>query len=132
VDQGEVAALSFNAGSDDTRSQNIRVPVPGGRQSTLLCPPVLSPGGDRLAWLVSVAHVPLGWPATRRFWSACHVAPIVEAGLWTTRPDGSDPLEVGECPTRSQDDQPTMLQWTPDGRDLTFRHEGALYSIPAR
>ena len=131
TENGQVYAARFFPNSEAEHPQHLRIPVPSGNANSVT-PPVLSPAGDRLAWFVRSRRIPLGWPATHRFWTLLKTAPSWQIGLWTTRPDGSDPVEIGHYTPKDNNDCPSLLQWTPDGRSLSFRYQGALYCVPAR
>ncbi len=128
---GQVHAARFFPDAEAEHPQNLRIPVPS-EDAISLVEPVLSPAGDRLAWFVLAHLSPPGWPATRRFWSLLKVRPSTQVGLWTTTPDGGDPRAVGVYTPKGEFDYPSLLQWTPDGRSLSFRHQGALYRVPVR
>ena len=128
---GKVLTAEFLPETEVEYPRKRRIPVPAAATAEPLVPPVLSPAGDRLAWFVAAPRTPLGWPATRRFWSLWKIGSSVQIALWTTRPDGGDPQEVGAYTQEDSEDRPSLLQWTPDGRNLSFRHHGALYSVPA-
>lgn len=125
-----VGRFSPDVNADQWRTE--RIPVPAGRAADLLVAPMLSPGGDRLAWFVSARRTPLGWPSTRAFWSMLKMAPSTQIALYTTKPDGSDPVEIGAYTPKDETDRPSLLQWTSNGRSLSFRHLGALYTVPAQ
>ncbi len=128
---GCVHAARFFPDAEAEHPQNLRIPVPCGNYAQPIVPPILSPDGSRLAWFVFALKVPPGWPVTRRFWTFLKKAPSGRIGLWTTRPDGADAREVGSYTPRDQFDRPTLLQWTPDGKSLSFRHQGALNKVPS-
>jgi hypothetical protein len=129
---GQVLTARFLPDGEVEYPRTRRIPIPAGRKAVPLLPPVLSPDGERIAWFISVPRTPLGWPATQRFWAPFKTAPSVQIGLWTTRLDGSDPNEIGVFTRRDPDDRPSLLQWTPDGRNLSFRYQGALFFVPAK
>jgi hypothetical protein len=129
--KGQVLAARFLPGAEAAHPRKQVIPVPAGTAAEPILPPVLSPTDNRLAWFVAVRRVPLGWPATQRFWSLWKTRPSEQIGLWTTRSDGSDAREIGVYTQTDADDHPSQLQWTPDGRSLSFRYDGALYTIPA-
>jgi hypothetical protein len=128
---GQVDAYCFQPNAEAEHPRTTSIAVPAGGDAGSILPPVLSPAGNRLAWCMAAQIMPPGWPATGRLWSFCHVAPSLRVGFWTTRPDGSDPQEIGSYTPKTDDDRPSLLQWTPDGRCLSFRHDGALYTVPA-
>ena len=131
-EKGQVLTARFLPNDEVEHPRKQRIPVPAGTAAVPLLPPVLSPSGDRVAWFVSVPRTPLGWPVTAKFWALSKTTPSVQIGLWTTGADGSDPQEVGVYTRQDPDDRPSLLQWTPDGRSLSFRYHGALYVVPAQ
>ncbi len=130
--QGEVSSARFNPDTEVERPHKAPIRVPAGSGALPLLPPVLSPAGDRIAWFVGIVRTPVGWPATRAFWTLCRQAPATQVALWTTRPDGGDPREIGVYTSTDEFDRPSLLQWTSDGRSLSFRHQGTLYKVQAQ
>ncbi len=92
-------------------------------------PSVLSPQGDRLAWLIVREYTPPGQRKQRMI------------GLWVSRLDGSGMQEIGHMDYQPNDfghrgyepkkEVPQHLRWTPDGKRLSFQYQGALYTVPA-
>jgi len=93
---------------------------------------VLSPGGDRLAWLI--VGTPRRTPLVQRLFAFFHVPPpAAQASIWVSDLDGSRPPRP-ICRIGLGDKQPVPVQlaWTPDGKRLSYLHDGALWTVPAK
>jgi hypothetical protein len=94
-----------------------RITYPAGHQYSDCS---LSPGGDRLAWVMAKL------PST----NAGPAGAFVRENLWGSRPDGSGMCALLPPGT----DVPVWtfycLSWTPDGRRLSFWHAGRLWTLP--
>lgn len=101
----------------------------------------LSPEGNRLLWVIEEearSRRP-GW--IERLFARVGVRPPPQLSpprimVWTSMPDGSKPILLGAYPLRLQDNLlPNLMglqaKWTPDGRNISFVHEGDLYIVPA-
>src|SRR5262249_34844636 len=88
----------------------------------------VSPGGDRLAWLLG------GRPSSS-------TRPPVDYSLWISGLDGSGLRELGRTRLKSEkssskrgervDDRPWGLRWVPDGRQVSFLYGDGLFAAPA-
>ncbi|MCW3051092.1 MAG: hypothetical protein JWN14_262 [Chthonomonadales bacterium] len=103
---------------------------------------LFSPQGDRIAWqfIEMEGTVPpvLAW--LHRLVPAFHPPPPKpKVSLWVSRLDGSQMQELGyvlvpALPPGSAVGWSMLfdhLSWLPDGKHLSFRHEDALYTVPA-
>jgi hypothetical protein len=103
-----------------------------------------SPQGDQVAWLVEQEHrsafATLVSQEFPYFMAAQRAAVQRTRSIWTCRLDGTQMHEIGSVPLAiasmpENDDvvyySPHTLRWLPDGRQLSFIYNGALYTIPA-
>lgn len=96
---------------------------------------VLSPRGDRLAWIMRETRV----PAVSTFWQRVRALLSGGAhpriGLWVSGVDGSGLREIGHIdqdPRQNRlPDVPRVVRWTPDEKRLSFLYHGALYTVTA-
>ena len=86
TEDGSVVSLLLDVDVDDVPALLDRISIPGGRQSELVLPPILSPQGDRLAWFTSTTRLPPGWPETP---IDC---PCPRASMWGRRASNSCPI----------------------------------------
>ena len=108
----------------------IDVSRPEGRDSEVE-DVVLNPSGSRLAWRFTAHHTPLLYGALKRLYNVFGVYDNTSVSLWTSKTDGSEMHELGSINLNSPVPQPQLLRWTPDGRNLSFKNDEKLYSIPA-
>jgi hypothetical protein len=92
----------------------------------------LSPQGDRIAW---VEEYDLPAPAWRRWlgkWLRRFAAsPQRRNVLCVARLDGTGRREIGDTLKQpGRDKFVTGVQWTPDGRRVSFLCDGALWTVP--
>lgn len=96
---------------------------------------VLSPHGDRLAWLIHVVEKPSSIITFLAKWfSSMHPVSRYVLKLYTSRLDGSDVQEIGYMEIKgkpSATNLPRLLRWLPDGKRLSFVYQGALWTVPA-
>lgn len=120
---GRVAAVPTHA---------FRVHLPPGLHVELVDPfPVLSPQGDRLAWLAAREYAPPNSPWLRRIWTFFGQHRQTLIGLWVSRLDGNQMQEIGHLAYRPKEEVPQDIRWTPDGKRLSFLYKGGLYTVPA-
>jgi hypothetical protein len=93
---------------------------------TMHCGAALSPHSDRIAWL-----------------AARETAKGSVVTLWVSKLDGSAWKEIGYVDAARPDTgfgehlenflatAPGGLHWLPDGKTLSFRYKGTLYTVPA-
>jgi len=98
----------------------------------------LSPRNDLVAWSLRRRRSP--GPITLRLrhrfpWLASLLPASPERnerGLWVSRLDGGTARLIGSEPEPVLDFwEPSSLRWTPDGKRLSFRRRGLLYTVPA-
>jgi hypothetical protein len=98
---------------------------------------VLSPQGDRLAWLLYAVRHP--WPAwlPQRFpW--LHADLQHSMGVWVSNLDGSAMHEIGEVILEKggtkqtpPPQEPMILRWLPDGKRISFFYKEGLFTVAA-
>ena len=98
---------------------------------------VLSPQGDRVAWLYGIVHIPLGYNKLQSLYAMLHIRLSYTAAIWISKPDGGDLHELGSmplinAPTLSTECKSSHLRWTPNGKSLSFLYQNNLYIIPAQ
>jgi hypothetical protein len=82
----------------------------------------LSPGGDRLAWLLYVGtRGPEGVPGDAQ-----------GVQLAVSRPDGREMRVIGTLPKEAEDQyyRHRQLAWLPDGKRVSFYHGASRWSVP--
>lgn len=90
----------------------------------------LSPGGDRLAWIVvTPTRSP---PFLARALALLHVPLGEQASVWVGDLDGSAPRQVACIGLKQNEPIPAQLAWTPDNKRLSYLHDGALWTVPVR
>lgn len=128
---GNIASANFFPDPKSVIPTRYTIPIPPDGRAVPVTSPLIAPKGDRIAWFVSIPSEPPGWPLTQKLWSIWKVKPQTVIALWTTRLDGGEPTEVGHYVLKNTTDMPSMLQWTPDSKRLSFRYQGSLYCVPA-
>ncbi|HZT40652.1 MAG TPA: hypothetical protein VFA07_00615 [Chthonomonadaceae bacterium] len=93
--------------------------------------PIVSPQGDRLAWLVTGEYIPSRLPWLQRLFGFFGVHRQMMVGLWVSGVDGGDMQEIGHLFFKQNEEIPQHLRWTPDGKRLSFLYRSILYTIPA-
>lgn len=142
----DVGDIMTPAGSLSECTLNPRRPLTG--QLAVLPPGVVfgssvavSPGGDRIAWVLAVTDSPRGSAVAPPFMatSGGRSKPVV--GIWVTGLSGGTFTRLGTVPSdpganpRRIDDRghsswPSSLQWLPDGKHLSFLYHDAIYTVP--
>ena len=121
-----IGSVALRDRSLATHNWSITLPM----KSTLedMC---LSPDGTRLCLGVKGKHTISGGELVRSLLSklGCHDHTTWE--LWTCNLDGSDMREVGYIDYTPTTDIPYSIQWTPDGKRLSFLLAKMLYTVPA-
>lgn len=106
--------------------------LPAGAQTRAVL--VVSPRGDHAAWLTqSWREAPLVVRWIYRF------APGIwerltryESTFWVDDLDGGGPRPIATITSHVGDLTPSPPSWTPDGKRLSFIHNGALWTLPAQ
>jgi Tol biopolymer transport system component len=88
--------------------------------------PILSPQGDRVAWFHSTTVSPRWWTTWKRLLSGVASKPQEITTLFVMRLKGSEVREIG---TINGSWNRNDLQWRPDGKALSFVHDGNLYTV---
>ena len=88
---------------------------------------VMSPDRTQLAWKFTVRPLPLGIKAAINSSFVRRSAPY-EAGLWTSDLNFNHLDRIGTVDIR--DDKINAVRWTPDGKNLSFIDDNALYTVP--
>lgn len=98
----------------------------------------LSPDGTRIAACVHYITVVPGPPWFKTAAERLGVKPQRLAAIWVCRMDGTDGHEIGYIPTKAndpysltRDENPHALQWTPDGKHLSYVYHHLLYTVGA-
>jgi hypothetical protein len=107
-----------------THTYTCHLPVPLPTNEEL----ALSPRADRLAWRSVSVHVPPWQQWLHRLFSHYKVKSQYVTTLYTARLDGSGLKEVGHIHRAVYLEG---LQWSPDGKQLSFYYGNALYTVPA-
>jgi hypothetical protein len=103
------------------------VTLPADARPTSLA---LSPQGDRLALALLFTRPLLVYPLSR--WLNQQPIPQDAFAIWTCRVDGSDLHPIGpELSYHGGQAPPTALRWLPDGKEVSFLCNSALYTLPA-
>lgn len=97
-----------------------------------------SPRGDRIAWLFTYDQTqfhpsPL-MTFLHRFLPFVHNDAPDDISLWVSALDGSGMHEIGRAPAKHSPTgqlEPDLLEWLPDGKRLSFRYNGSLWTVPA-
>jgi hypothetical protein len=121
--KGPVKVFEFDikTGKSPPRVHSIRLPK-GARADEL----VLSRQGDRLAWKFYFDRVAS---------DAANTKPISTIELWVSKLNGSEMRRIGAQQVKRannsiyEKDFPYGLCWTPDGKQLSFLYQQALYLI---
>lgn len=98
---------------------------------------VLSPQGDRIAWLYGIVHIPLGYNKLQSLYTMLHIRLSYTAAIWISKLDGSSLHELGSIPLKGNmgdttNPPPSHLRWTTNGNNLSFLYQNNLYIIPAQ
>ena len=73
-----------------------------------------------------------------RFIPSLSVKPVVTEGLWVSRPNVQEMLEIGHIRLRTdigndiEGDDIEQALWLPDGNQLSFIYKGMLYVVPIK
>jgi hypothetical protein len=96
----------------------------------------VNPQQNAIVYFVRFSKVP-SWTAQLHRWFASFPArPIVTDGLWISGADGKDFHEIGHVPSKSDasgapEEQLTVMEWLPDGKQVSFVYQDTLYVVPA-
>ena len=123
----------FDLSSSKPGSKHSQIKLPMLAQVSLV---MLSPKGDKLAWILLSERSPLGnlsnWPILRNL----GVKTSHRLSIWVSAVDGSNFREVGHFPNYEGpsefkiDDPIRTFQWLPSGKKLSFVHNDSLYTVP--
>ena len=122
----------WNVGATVMPAGNFTVHFPGGawfKQAAL------SPQVNRVAWLVEREYVS---PFQRFMAKFLHrsITPQAQEEILVSNKDGSEMREIGtfDLPPGEYADvekKINVLRWLPGGRQLSFEHDGGLWTVPA-
>jgi hypothetical protein len=128
--QGSKAEISeLDLQSNDRLLNHVAVTVPA---YGMLQNMSIAPTGDHIAWVYRHDYVPPLAGLLHRLWPSYVIRPQSKTSLWISRSDGSHFHELGYVDTRTTADDALdlhPLQWLPDGKTLSFDHEGALWTL---
>jgi hypothetical protein len=100
-------------GADKVTAQQLSVPIP---VSAAVADVRLSPQGERLAWILEQEH-----DKTRLY------------TLYTADADGAHARPIGSAPGMQIGKAyswPRELRWLPDGKQISFVYQNAVYTLP--
>ena len=127
-----VTFAGWNIGATVTPAGTFTVHFPAGaawRQAAL------SPHGERVAWLVSRNYVS---PFQRFAAKFLHrsITPQNQEQILVSKIDGSEMREIGtfDVPFGGavlEENKISGLRWLPGGKQLSFEHDGGLWTVPA-
>ena len=129
---GSATLFQWNIGEMVTPDGKFTVHFPPGdyfKQAAL------SPQGDQIAWLVRRDYVsPFQRFITKFFHRS--FAPQAQEEILVSRVDGSEMRTIGAYEItpadRTREDNPLdNARWLPGGRQLSFEHDNALWTVPA-
>ena len=122
----------WNVGATVTPAGTFIVHFPGGawfKQAAL------SPQGNRAAWLVEREYIS---PYQRFMAKFLHrpITPQLQKEILVSKIDGSEMREIGtfDVPFGEKlevEKTITGLRWLPGGKQLSFEHDGGLWTVPA-
>jgi len=95
---------------------------------------VLSPQGDRIAWLLSMRGGPDWLLQLQRRIPRVHLQAERVEGVWISRIDGAEMHEISRREVDTKHRFPPrldQLQWVPGSKRLSFMYQDALYTVPA-
>jgi hypothetical protein len=102
---------------------------------------VVSPEGQRIAWVVWTERQPPIYNILRRILRIDALRPKSVATIWVSKLDGTDRHEIGwidvgpvlptpnVIPSQQPDRLPQQLAWTPDGKDLSYIVDDNLWMV---
>lgn len=142
VNSPRIERVTLSPGEDLEALDGRTRPVFVGRYPSLMNGPggmtqsnhILSPNGDRVAWLMCSQEQPLDLAYYVRCLVTLHriphsAFPRYRSSLWVSRSDGSNAHKIGtDFASKSR---PVCLNWTPDGTRLSFNYDNALWIVPA-
>ena len=127
-----VTFAGWNVGATVTPAGTFTVHFPAGawfKQAAL------SPQGNRAAWLVERDYVS---PFQRFMAKFLHrsITPQAQEQILVSNIDGSEMREIGtfDVPPGEdigEEDKISNLRWLPGGKQLSFEHDGGLWTVPA-
>jgi hypothetical protein len=117
----------------DAPTRTYDVPVPSGAS---VIQATVSPQGDRVVYLLDFDRVAPIARLLARLLPAGRLPHYREAGIWTSRLDGSRMREVGHIRVPADvdwaDGPLTDLEWLPDEKHLSFAYQNALWTVAAQ
>jgi hypothetical protein len=126
---GGLPLVEYALGAVATPVRTFSVPVPGPPDAQDMRVR-LSPQGDRLLWCFQVYHV----PPLAGLGRLLHVRPLFEAtgslDVWVSQVDGSRPRHIGALNIGSAGYLAEPVEWTPDGRCISFDYDSVLWTKP--
>jgi hypothetical protein len=126
-----ITDVDLSATAPTPRTHSLQLPSPIMSAFSFQC----APGGDRLAWQSSVEQVASGsaiWRWFLRFNTRSPARPRHE--LWVSGMHGEGMHAIVTMPNSTSTLAPSWqlkLQWLPDGKTLSFIHDGSLWTVPA-
>jgi hypothetical protein len=94
----------------------------------------LSPQGDKLFWVTAKEVVPLPDRLLHSLFTGYRIRPFHEMCLKVSDLDGKHMHTIASYQMSHSTAPPSRysaLQWTPDGKKITFARDGGLYTMPA-
>jgi hypothetical protein len=132
--------VNIGSGQPNVSEYTIRVPkttlplLDGKNALSFREQVVLSPKGDRLAWLLySRRETPPFRRFMNRFFSGSRSPISSHVTISVSGIDGSNFRTIGgiDEQTTNPNAFPLLLRWTPDGRRLSFIYKDAVWTVPA-
>jgi hypothetical protein len=135
------ALVDATLGGPRAAIRKLSVPLPGAWTYSA---GVLSPRGNRIAWVMAVTDPLPGIMRWNLLAGLFGVESKSHVGIWVTDLRGQvfrcvgvlppaavkEPLSIANFTPTDARDWPSGLRWLPDGKQLSFFYKNALYTVP--